>query len=66
MAKGKMIDIDIDGITHQTDRAILIKIDDDEIWLPKSQVKFTADPKDPELTKTVHVPEWLAQDKGLI
>ena len=61
-----MIKIDIDGIIKITDKAILIQIDDDEIWLPKSQVKFSEDPKNPNLTNVIKVAEWLAEYKGLI
>lgn len=39
MNQKKMVDIDIDEILRTTDKAILIKIDDEEIWLPKSQIK---------------------------
>ncbi|MCG7853122.1 MAG: hypothetical protein MIO92_11435 [Methanosarcinaceae archaeon] len=66
MNRNKMVDIDIDGIINSTDLAFLVKIDDEEIWLPKSQIKFETDPKNLDTTTLISVPEWLAEKKGLI
>lgn len=51
-------------ILHETDDAILVEKDPD-IWLPKSKIEYdeTASTGD---TIDVEVPEWLAEDRGLI
>jgi hypothetical protein len=54
----KLIDIEIDGIKAETDKAYLVVIGKTEAWVPKSQVELSG----LELT----LPEWLAMDKGLI
>ena len=54
------IAIDFDELEQETEAAFLVVIDDEKIWLPKSQVRMY--PKG----KKVFVPEWLAQSKGLI
>lgn len=54
------VKIDFDELSKETEAAFLIVIDDEKIWLPKSQVRVY--PK----AKTAYVPEWLALEKGLI
>ena len=58
------IEITVD-IKHETDMAYLVSDGDNEHWIPKSQLQ-----DDPEhisgTTFTMIIPEWLAQDKGLI
>lgn len=58
---------------YETERAVLMSTDnnrDSAVWLPKSQIRF-----DGQLVNahdaaigdvvTVHIPEWLADAKGL-
>lgn len=51
-------------IVHTTEKAV--KIDDGKnfVWIPKSAIE-EADYLDKD-TKTITIPEWLAQEKGLI
>lgn len=60
----KLIDLSV-IIVHQTDRAVLVKDAEDAgaIWLPLSLVEVDGEPG--ELGE-VTMPEWLAQEKGLI
>ena len=46
---------------RETDRAYLLNIEDEEVWLPKSQVEEY----DKESGCLV-IPRWLAIEKGLI
>ena len=54
------ISIEYESLIKETEAAYQILIDDQNIWLPKSQVRIY--PKN----KKVHLPEWLALKKGLI
>ena len=55
-----MIEVEIEGeVVRETERAWLIDVDGDEIWLPKS---ICTDNEDGTFT----VPEWLAIEKGLV
>lgn len=54
----EMIDLDIDDILAETDKAWLVSIGGDEHWLPKSMCEIYND--------QVTMPEWLAEKKGLI
>ena len=60
-----MIEVDIDGIKIETEKAILAIIDDEEIWLPKSQIEYDTD-LELDQVKVVEVTEWIAEQKGLI
>lgn len=62
----KTVEIDIDGIKIKTEKAILVIIDDEEIWLPKSQIEYDEDVHNPDGTNVITVTEWIAEQKGLI
>lgn len=52
-------------IVHRTDKAVLVKDAEDAapVWLPLSQVEVDGEPG---AVGEVTLPEWLAQEKGLI
>lgn len=62
--KSTVIDIEV-LIVHRTEKAVLVKDTEDGegIWLPLSQVEVSGDPGQ---IGTVTVPEWVAQERGLI
>ncbi len=51
-------------IVQETEAAFLVRIDEEEMWLPKSQI---ADPDDYQVGDigTVSISEWIAKEKGL-
>lgn len=66
------VDIDLDKPPiAQTDKAVLVQIWDEEVWLPKSQIKnlgeILEDLDDPTHMRdclTVTIPDWLARSRG--
>jgi len=50
-------------VVHITDKAILIDEGDEQIWLPKSQIRLEHSSGN---TYSVEIPEWLAMKKGLL
>jgi len=48
-----------DSILRETEKAYLLEIDGEEVWLPKSHV--TLDKQNKEIT----IPDWLATEKGI-
>lgn len=56
----RMVEICTDGLLNETANAVLIIVDGNEVWIPKSQIE-DAD----EDYETIIIPEWLAEDKGL-
>lgn len=57
------VEIGFDLLARQTPKALLIVVDGDEVWLPKSQV---ADIKDDPDGGAVWIPRWLAAEKDLL
>lgn len=56
----KLVEISFDELKYETDAAFLVVIDDEKVWLPKSQVELH------ETSGIVAMPEWLAIEKDLI
>ncbi len=65
MARNDMIDVEDLEFLHETDSAILVEFDGDEVWIPLSQIEWGMDAEKGD-TITVSMPEWLAEAKGLI
>lgn len=51
-------------VTSQTDMAIKVTDGETECWIPKSQIKDKYFDPDGDLVLTI--PEWIAEEKGLI
>lgn len=63
-----IVDLEVIYI-HQTDRAVLVKIDEkskEEVWLPLSQIEIDGGIKERGRVITTFGPEQLLVDKGLI
>lgn len=64
MAGGHSDIVDVDYSVIKIDdpkyKGILFKIDGKDVWLPRSLIEVDED------DKTVAMPKWLAQEKGLI
>lgn len=63
--RSDVIDIDVE-VTARTDRAVLVHTGDKEeaVWLPLSQIEIA--PSGVGGIETVTVPQWLAEEKGLV
>lgn len=61
--KSHLVDIRV-NILRGTDRAVLVDDGKNQEWLPLSQIEVV--PSDDGRSSLVTLPEWLAQDKGLI
>lgn len=62
--RNEQIEVYVDRLIRQTDKAGLFLIEGDEHWLPWSQV----DSEDVESngdSGTIYIPRWLAEEKGL-
>lgn len=67
MTRDEDEDVEVEGIfLVETDAAVLLEIEGEEVWLPKSQV-FAGLEGDEERGDDVIVtiPAWLAEKKGL-
>lgn len=50
-------------ILQETEDAILVSCDGEEVWLPKSQIEYAGERGDEYVE--ISLPDWLAEDKGL-
>ncbi len=68
MGQSNYVHLDDCVVLRATEKAILVRYDDEEIWLPKSQI---VDPADPDTIqagseeRTISITEWLAKQKGI-
>ncbi len=65
MARDEATTFDAEFIS-ETDLAILVDIDGDEVWLPKSQIEMSDGSLDAGDLIEIDVPDWLAEEKGLL
>jgi len=63
MANEGNILLKIDEVKAQTEKGILCRIGNDEIWFPLSQVNIISDP---DGGQKIEIPTWLANKKGLV
>ncbi len=59
------VHLDVDKILRATDKALLLKIDDEEIWVPRSMVADGDDYEAGDEDVTISVTEWFANKGGL-
>jgi hypothetical protein len=59
------VEVDVDFIKVETEKAFLCIIGDQEHWLPKSQVKNPEQFGRGDRDVQMEIPEWLAEEKGL-
>lgn len=60
-SRNEPVEVTYDEHEHETPDAHLFIIDDEKVWIPKSQMEDW-DPNH----KTFEIPEWLAEEKGLV
>lgn len=51
-------------LKNETDKAYLVVIDSDEVWIPKSLGTFTHDSFE-SVVGTIEVPTWFSEKEGL-
>lgn len=63
--RSNLIDLTVQ-LLHETDRAVRVtnSTPDKGVWLPKTQIEI--EPADKGGLHIVTLPEWLAEEKGLI
>lgn len=72
--RNELVDVHFDKLVHQTDKAFLVIVEDEETWVGKSEVD-NADDLEAELAlpvnkrgdvDTIRVPKWLAVNNGWV
>lgn len=65
MSASGYVHIEVDEVVRETEKAFLVRIEDEEIWLPRSQVADDADYAEGDVDCTISVTEFIAKEKGL-
>jgi hypothetical protein len=65
MGASRFVTVNVDKILRETDKAFLVEIDGDEVWLPFSQVADFNDYAEGDEDLELSVTEWIANEKGL-
>lgn len=60
--------VEIENVTvrRETELALLCVIDEELVWIPKSQIHDDSEVYRKGTEGTLVIPEWLALDKGII
>lgn len=54
------------SVMAETEKAILVEYEGDEIWIPKSLVGPNSEVEEPGDEGMIEIPEWFADEKGMI
>lgn len=53
-------------VLRETEAAILIEYENEEFWIPKSQIQEDSEARSKGDVGTLSIPRWLAKEKGLL
>jgi hypothetical protein len=59
------VEVSVDQLIRQTEKAALCLIGDQEVWLPWSQIDESSDIKKDGDAGSAYIPRWLAEEKDL-
>ena len=67
LAKDETVEIDV-CVKRRTEKAILVEVEnlDEDLWIPKSQIEDWDENISNKDIDSILIPNWLAQEKGLI
>jgi hypothetical protein len=67
MSASGWIHLDFERIVRETDKALLVRLEDgEEVWLPLSQISEPDSYREGDENGTISVTEWIAEQKGLL
>lgn len=62
----KVVEFDNISVQKETDNAILVEIDGNDVWIPKSQINADSQVNGEGDVGTLVISEWIATKKNLI
>jgi hypothetical protein len=66
MALKNLVDVEVDEVEIETEKAIMVSDGFKTAWIPKSQIAETSEVQAKGDKGNLRIPEWLAKDKGLV
>ena len=61
----EQVEVEVDRLVRQTDKAGLFLIAGQEVWLPWSQIGEDSEVKDDDDAGMIYIPRWLAEKHEL-
>ena len=62
-----VVELEVSEVLKETDLAVLCVIEEDEVWLPKSQIREGVELlSEGTVDVVITIPQWLAEEKGLV
>lgn len=61
----EQVEIHVDEVMKSTDKAALCRINDEQVWLPWSQIDEGSDIQSAGDCGRAYIPRWLANEHGL-
>jgi hypothetical protein len=66
MGSSNYVHVNVDKVLRETEKAFLVLVDGEEVWLPHSQIADWDDYEAGDENVTMSVTEWIAEQKGLL
>lgn len=63
--RNEPVEIAVTEVIAETDKAILCVVDDEDVWIPISQIDDASEVWEYGDEGTLVIPRWLAEEKGL-
>lgn len=63
--RNEQVEVYVDRVVRQTERAALCLIGNEEVWLPWSQIDEGSEIERDGDSGVAYIPRWLAEDKEL-
>ena len=65
MGASQYVHVSVDEIRRITEKAFLVIIDEEEVWLPISQIADADNYEEGDKDLTLSITNWIANEKGL-
>lgn len=65
MSSSNWVHLEVTEILRETDKAILVLLDDEELWIPLSQIADSDDYSVGDTDCVISVTEWFAKQSNL-
>jgi hypothetical protein len=62
---GNWVHLDVEEVVAESENAFLLRIDGEEVWIPKSQIADADSYSRGDVDATVSISAWIAEKKGL-
>lgn len=65
MSASNYVHLSVEEVVKETDKALLVRIDGEDVWIPLSQIADADDYEPGDTDITLSVTKWFADKEGL-